>query len=219
MTLRKASIREVEGRKQRLTCRFNPSKYTITTSAEWASTPISGDDKVAQYIGSKPRSLQMELFLDAWESGSKSVAADLECLYGWTAPTTASKRKGRPRPPLLVFEWGRSSAARFQAFLSSVSATYTMFQPDGTPLRATANITLQEAPEKVAGQNPSSGGAGGERSVVLCAGDSLHSIAYAEYGDAAAWRVIAEFNGIDDPLTLTCGTRLLLPPDAEEAAS
>ena len=42
-------------------------------------------------------------------------------------------------------------------------------------------------------------------------GDSLASVAYAEYGDPTAWRAVARFNGIDDPLRCRPGTRLLLP--------
>ena len=49
----------------------------------------------------------------------------------------------------------------------------------------------------------------------MVAGDSLASIAYREYGAPAYWRALAEANGIDDPLRLRPGTRLLVPP-AEE---
>ena len=36
----------------------------------------------------------------------------------------------------------------------------------------------------------------------VVAGDTLASIAYAEYGDPTMWRPLAAFNGIDDPLRL-----------------
>jgi nucleoid-associated protein YgaU len=46
---------------------------------------------------------------------------------------------------------------------------------------------------------------------VVKRGQSLATIASAEYGDPRAWRIIADANGIDNPLRLAPGTRLLLP--------
>jgi nucleoid-associated protein YgaU len=63
-------------------------------------------------------------------------------------------------------------------------------------------------------QNPTSGALAVRRSHVVIAGDSLASVAYAEYGDASMWRLLANFNDIDDPLRVPQGTTLLLPaPD------
>ena len=39
----------------------------------------------------------------------------------------------------------------------------------------------------------------------------LAVIAYAAYGDPTRWRLIAEANGIDDPLRLRRGTPLTIP--------
>ena len=45
-------------------------------------------------------------------------------------------------------------------------------------------------------------------------GDSLASVAFHEYGNPTMWRALAEANGIDDPLRVRPGTRLLVPrPD------
>jgi nucleoid-associated protein YgaU len=51
----------------------------------------------------------------------------------------------------------------------------------------------------------------GLRSHMVRDGDSLQSIAYAAYGDATQWRVIAEANGIDDPVHLRRGSVLAIP--------
>jgi nucleoid-associated protein YgaU len=53
---------------------------------------------------------------------------------------------------------------------------------------------------------------------VVGAGDTLHSIAWDEYGNASWWRALAEFNGIDDPLRVNPGVRLLIPTSDEAAA-
>ena len=42
-------------------------------------------------------------------------------------------------------------------------------------------------------------------------GDTLPSISYDAYGDATKWRLIAEANGVDNPLHLRRGASLSLP--------
>ena len=49
----------------------------------------------------------------------------------------------------------------------------------------------------------------------MVVGDSLASVAYAEYGDATLWRPLARFNSIDDPLRIPDGTTILVPSAAE----
>jgi hypothetical protein len=205
----KAYLMEKEGAK-RLECQFNPREYTIATSATWHKAPTKGAPKAPtpEFVGANPRTLQLELFFDAWES-SHDVGSDLDTLFEWTNPTQKSLSSNQPNPPILVFHWGVKSF--FDAYLKQVSAKVTMFRSDGTACRATASTTFEEVPNEAAGQNPSSGGAAGRRTHLLGDGDSLQSIAYAEYGNPALWRGLAEVNGIDDPLRVRAGTRLLIP--------
>jgi nucleoid-associated protein YgaU len=90
-----------------------------------------------------------------------------------------------------------------------------MFRRDGTPVRATATISLEEVTAEAAAQNPTSGAREGRSSHVVAEGESLASVAYREYGLASLWRGLAVFNGIDDPMRLAPGTELLLPTQAE----
>lgn len=83
------------------------------------------------------------------------------------------------------------------------------------PIRATCRLSLHEIPNTTQGQNPTSGALTAQRVHRVVAGDSLQSLAWREYGDAAAWRAIAEANGIDDPSRLSNGAELVLP-SAEE---
>jgi hypothetical protein len=78
-------------------------------------------------------------------------------------------------------------------------------------VRAEVVVKLTAILRQPEGQNPTSGGLVPRRSKVLGRSDSLASVAQAEYGDPGYWRDIAELNGIDDPLRLTAGRRLLLP--------
>jgi nucleoid-associated protein YgaU len=50
-------------------------------------------------------------------------------------------------------------------------------------------------------------------------GDTLTSVAQQEYGDPGLWRALADANGVDDPMRLPAGARLLVPPRARARAA
>jgi nucleoid-associated protein YgaU len=64
-------------------------------------------------------------------------------------------------------------------------------------------------------QNPTSGGPAVRRSHRMIDGDTLASLAFAEYGDPTMWRAIAKYNRVDDPLRLPSGSVLVLPAPEE----
>ncbi|MGP4004434.1 CIS tube protein [Streptomyces sp. 8N706] len=198
---------------------FNPSQLSLTRSAQWKTTPTAAvrSAAVPEFLGPEPRSLNVEIFLDGTDKpGSNRVLKDVELLFSCCEVTSASIAAKQPSTPWVVFRWGSFSTVSFTAYVSSVDATYTLFSTTGVPMRATCQVHLQEIPSKTAGQNPTSGALTAQRVHRVVAGDSLQSLAWREYGDATAWRAIAEANGIDDPTVLPPGVELLLPA-AEEA--
>ncbi|MEZ0241048.1 MAG: peptidase M23 [Chloroflexota bacterium] len=217
--LSKAILRVVEGTPsvKELRFTFNPTEYTITKSAQW-NRPTTGGAKSATtpaFQGANPQTLQMEIFFDEYEAGG-NVTAKVATLLEWLKPTLSSVNQTQPQPPILAFEWGVNDALKnFRGFLKSVTAKYTMFRGDGLPTRASANVSLEEVPLDAGKQNPTSGAIAGRSTHVLHEGDTLASIAYAEYGNAALWRGLAAFNDIDDPLRLKPGARILVPTMAE----
>jgi len=200
--------------------KYNPEQYTVEKSAEWTRPRAPGAESTPDpdYTTTNPTRLTMEIFFDAFEELAGDVSKDVDTLLTWTKPTPVSRATGTPLPPLLMFQWGSSSAlSGFRGFLKSVSARYTLFRIDGTPIRATCNITLEEVPQETARQNPTSGTRPGMRVHVLTEGETLHSVAWSEYRQARYWRGLAAFNGIDDPLRVEPGTSLLLPTPREAA--
>lgn len=217
--LSKAMLRVVEGTpsKKELRFTFNPTEYTVAKSTQWNRPTTKGAKSATKpdFQGAGPQTLQMEIFFDEYESGG-NVTEKIATLFEWLTPTSNSLSKDQPQPPVLVFEWGVNAALKnFRGFLKSVSAKYTMFRGDGMPTRASANVSLEEVPQKTAKQNPSSGAIAGRSTHVLREGDSLASIAFAEYGNATLWRGLAAFNDIDDPLRLKPGARILVPTISE----
>jgi len=221
LALQKAILRVVDGTPGFLRVKFNPTKYSVSRSARWNQPATTGAENSppSQYTGqAEPMSLDMTLFFDELESADNDVMGDVNKLLNWTKPDPMNLRQQRPQPPLLTLEWGGNPALDgFKGYLSNVSAEYSMFRVDGRAIRATCTIKLQQQVEEPAGTNPTSGSLESTGSHLLIEGETLQSIAYAEYGEASYWRGVAAFNDIDDPTRLRVGIRLLLPT-AEEAA-
>jgi nucleoid-associated protein YgaU len=198
---------------------FNPKEVTITKAAKWEFKPSKAAKNAppVQFLGTDPAKMTLEMFFDATAAQDGSVVLAVEGLLACCVPTEKSLAHKNSVPPIVVLHWGSTSS--FPAIVSSVSAKFTLFSSDGTPIRAVCSVTLEEMPgEKFRKQNPTSGGYDVQRVHRTVAGDSLASVAFDEYGDPNAWRPLAAFNGIDDPLRVPTGTVLLLPSPEELGA-
>ncbi len=219
VALEKATLVVVVGkglRKTKLKFQYNPEHYTLVKSAEWKAPDQSSGKSTAEptFTKTNPATVTMDVFFDAFGELSGDVTDDVQTLMAWTKPCPEPNEgtTNQYQPPVLEFRWGASDALDgFRGFLRSVTAQYTMFRSDGTPIRATCNITLEEVASSTWPQNPTSGGKPGLQAHVLIEGETLHSVAWAEYGNASYWRAVAALNHIDDPMRISPGTRLLLP--------
>lgn len=186
---------------------FNPKDYTITRRAGWTSNPAKKAAAPAEYLGAEPAQITVEMFLDENEQKNGDVSKTVQKLFDCLDPHKATGDS--PSAPYVTFLWGK--AIRFRGIVTSVTARYTLFRGQGTPVRGTATLTIKEMATPAGSQNPTSGGTAGYRTHIMRAGDTLASVAYAEYGDAARWRDLAEANGIDDPTRVPAGRSLLVP--------
>jgi nucleoid-associated protein YgaU len=123
-------------------------------------------------------------------------------------------------PPTLTFQWGPPMLGfMYNVKLTSCKVKYMRFTTAGIPIRAEVNLTMVEVPSDLGSlpMNPTSGGEPGRRSHTVGEGESLQSIATANYGNPGAWRRIAEVNGITDPTRIRPGKVVYLP-NADELA-
>ena len=101
--LSKATLRVVSGTPKRLELRFlyNPTEYTVTKGSNWSRPQTSGAKSTTrpQFGGTNPQTLQMEIFFDAFESGSGSVGDDVATLLDWTMATTRRAPRRSPNHP------------------------------------------------------------------------------------------------------------------------
>ena len=112
-------------------------------------------------------------------------------------------------PPICLFVWG---SFIFQCIIERVSKRFTMFIADGTPVRATLNLTLKEYREvDIQVKEMSLQSADVTKRWTVRQGDSLWALAAREYGNPGDWKIIADANGIDNPRILECGRELVIP--------
>jgi hypothetical protein len=199
-----------------LTCWFNPTDYTVSKANQWSDgRQLSDEFPQREFVGGDPRELRMTLLFDAADTDNDDVAGVTDQLFSMLeVQPDVETGKRTARPPTVTFSWGQVSS--FTAVATSLRVRYTLFDVDGTPLRAVADLVLTQV-EKVVGanggarQNPTTSGIAGLRMHTVRDGDSLQSIAYAMYGDPTRWRPIAEANRVDDPLALPRGRTLTVP--------
>jgi hypothetical protein len=196
---------------------YNPSEVKTSSTATWRK-PNGAMTNRPEFISSGPQKAQLSIFFDEWGNDGGDVSKQVNQLLGWTRPSRESvDQHDRPRPPVVSFRWGLSGALSDHKWcIESVSAEYTMFRGDGTPIRATCDLSLSEySADGPAAQNPTSGARESRRGRVVGEGDSLASLAFAEFGDATLWRALARINGIDDPMAVAPGSRILVPSAVE----
>ena len=183
---------------------FNPEGYVVGRRVRWREHAVLlGDVPKIEYTGGGRRRLDVVLLLDA-SFGGRDVRADVDRLESFTRIDP-----DRHRPPWLLFSW---ASLQFDGVLESISTSYVLFAPDGSPLRAFVRLVLRERPigeerEREPLQSPDRA-----KRRRIRQGDTLPSIAHEEYGDAGAWRRIADRNGLDDPSTLSVGAWIVVPP-------
>jgi phage tail protein X len=217
-SLVKAVIMNVDSG-DRVECLFNPKEYTFAKQNNWEKKKVTGGNvPQVTFSGGDPATLQMELLFDTYAEANGGLAEDVRKKYTdkiWGLMIVDEKLKDKKnkkgRPPTVRFQWG--SAWSFNAVLKSVQQKFTLFLPDGTPVRATLTCAFEQVQDEaqLAPQNPTSGGIGGERVWTVAEGDSLGWIAYKEYGDTSKWREIAEANRLASVRELIPGSVLVIP--------
>jgi len=215
---------------------FNPTEYTLNKGAQIAEVTIPGlDSPILQFVRGQTETLSLDLFFDTTDTGMDDNATSVTTLTDQFYQLV--KIDGTTHaPPICFFSWGAifpgqlassqgggtGSQQRhgFKCVIESVRQRYTLFSPQGVPLRATLTVSLKEyktLSEQIAQLNMQS--SDHSQTHVVQIGETLSQIAYDVYDDPTQWRAIADQNSIFDPLQLTPGTVLEIPVLSSTASS
>ncbi|HMO95633.1 MAG TPA: hypothetical protein PKD27_05885 [Tepidiformaceae bacterium] len=225
MSLVKATIRNLDTN-ETVTCMFNPTKYSFAKSVGWAAPEGNKGGRglnipPLEFTGGEAATITLNLFFDTTASGEDVRTKYTNRLWDLALinQDKIDPKTKTGRPPRCMFEWGQSWS--FEAVVTQITQTFTMFLEDGTPVRATVDLALKQAhdPGRFPAQNPTSGAVSGHRTHTVEQRETLDLIASREYGESRHWRHIAESNGIHDPLRVRPGTVLALPPLPDSEAT
>ena len=198
-----------------IACLFNPTKLQLAKSNSWTSGNASGKNAPdLVFDGGSSGTLSLELIFDTTNDGS-AVTTHTNKLTALMSVDTQladyDSATGTGRPQWVKFHWGDMHT--FKSVISSMDLTFTYFSAAGVPLRANVSLSLtQYEPEANWGpQNPTSGTPTPQRLHQVQRGETLDRISARHYKDSTKWRIIADANGITDPLALKPGSVLTIP--------
>ncbi len=198
-------------KEKKLPVLFNPSEYNISRSVNYAKLDIPGlDNPIMQFISGGQTSLKLTLHFDTQNTYiSPTASTDVR---EYTSPIMdALWIDGKVHaPPMAAFSWG---GFFFKGVITEVQQSFTMFLPNGLPIRAKVDLTFINNQNALAAKRKSPFESP-DRTKTRYAQQSvqLWRMANAEYGDPKYWRVIADYNGIYNPRKFPSGKLLHLPP-------
>jgi hypothetical protein len=168
MDLEKAKLMPAEGGGESLDFMFNPTQLVFSRSAKWEPAKGSRNDgnllpKVS-FSGVDPYQLTIsDVLFDTYETG-KSVSEYIRKFQAAVDPPSSQSGAGQgssggsgsnsgksKRPPVYIFRWGAEQTFSFRCVVKKLDFTYTMFLPDGTPVRAKMTLSLQEVDKGIGG--------------------------------------------------------------------
>jgi hypothetical protein len=206
---------EIENGDDDIHCMFNPSELSIKHSNQWSGETLPGwDAPELTYGGGNAGTMSLDLTFDTTAEGvavTKYTNKLLDLMKIDPSLPGYVEEDSNGRPPWVKFHWGDMHS--FTAIIESVDLRFTYFSTTGMPLRAKVDLSLKQffADDEWGPQNPTSGTPKPHRVHRVQKGETLDRIAARHYGESTKWRLIADANGITDPLALRPGAFLNIP--------
>jgi nucleoid-associated protein YgaU len=185
--------------------RFNPTEYRLSKGNNFAEIDIPGlESPPLQFVRGAAETLAVDFLLD-----TSDTLEDVRSRYVTRLRDLLRLQEKLHAPPIIAFVWDEQV---FKGVIESMDVSYTMFSPQGTPLRAQVSAKLKEyRPVDIQVSERPLSSPDVEKAYVVRRGETLASISAAVYRDPALWRRIASANSILDPRRLEPGTSLTIP--------
>lgn len=187
----------------------NPDRYSRSFQIAYNEDQEQGTQgNNPPFSRTPPEEMQFEFLFDGTGviPGSKNIQEQIEKFK-----ETVYKVEGEiHRPNFLKLLWGDLS---FNCVLKVLNINYTLFKPDGTPLRAKLDCTFMQVVEeerRASEQGYNSPDLTHVR--YTTEGDTLPLMAHRIYGDASLYLQVAKYNGLDSFRNLKPNTRIVFPP-------
>lgn len=200
---------------------FNPESFAVNNAFKYDESQAESDTGAEfKFQNIAPREFSFDFVVDSTgASGTKlDIEEEVEKFKNATGFKEAAGFVGKERRSFyLTITWG---SFNIRCITKTIDVKYTLFRPDGTPIRATISATFGEykTPLQQARENPESILNLTQVRDVLDQ-DNLTNLAKKLYGDGKKYIDIAKANGIDNLKELVSGDRLEFPPVDQLASS
>ena len=188
---------------------FNPKAYSQKYEVAYEETQAQGTtNNVKKYHLVKPAEYGLEFTLDG--TGASAPKIDVAERVAEFIRLTGELQGSTHRPPYLKVGWG---TLLIKGVLKTADIDYTLFRPDGFPLRAVVKVLLSVSEDeslRVARENRSSPDL--THLITVSAGDNLPLLAHRVYGDPAWYPHLARYNQLEHFRDLKPGSQLSFPP-------
>jgi hypothetical protein len=190
---------------------INPEQYSQAMGVHYTRQQgAGGTGKALAFNRDKGEALQLALVFDGTgtvpDAPTKTVDAQLADLKRLIYEINGDIHS----PNYVQLAWG---SLTFKGRLKTLEIDYTLFAPDGTPLRAkvkAAFVGFHDNTDGRAAQRLSSPDL--THRVVVAPGDTLPLLCHRVYGDSRYYLQVAERNGLDNFRRLLPGQTLFFPP-------
>jgi len=191
---------------------FNPATYSQKFEIEYNKEQGQGTSGSAQSFGKiKPQDYTFEFLFDG--TGAAAEPTDVAEEIKYFLDLTYRFDGELHRPYFCKLHWGHLVV---RCVMKSANVNYTLFKPDGFPLRAKIQATFSQISDdelRAAEEGRNSPDLTHYR--VVQDGDNLPLMTYKIYGEFSHYPLVALYNGLNDFRTLETGRKIAFPPLAE----
>jgi hypothetical protein len=194
---------------------INPSSYAFSRQISYNDRQAQGSPGMSpEFNRISDEEISFDLVFDATgvipapvgQNYSNGVADVLKQFMNLIATVNGTIHS----PNYLIIGWAQ---LQFQCVLSSLKIDYTLFMPNGTPLRAKVAVTFKSfASETALAKRTKKSSPDLSHVIIVTAGDKLPDLCYQVYGDSSYYADVARVNGLLSFRDLSPGTSLLFPP-------
>jgi Contractile injection system tube protein len=143
LTIRAYSDREMKTLSGELSAMYNPDSVSLDYSTAYMPDQFVNTSRQSnRYVQTQPGNLTLELLFDARMPGNRRP---IDLQLGRLRALCYDVNPARGEPRYLQILWGQmrwNGRGYFSGRMLSLSFRYTLFEPDATPLRATAQLVL-----------------------------------------------------------------------------
>ena len=204
---------------------INPSQYQKSYTVNYnPSQAIGQGSQRQQFKEIESESFKLEFTLDGTGVVNNTLLPGQGLINAFIKDLTVSDRVKQLKETVYYFNgtthhprfikivWGDENGL-FKGVLNSLQVTYTLFDPDGKPLRAKVVCNFKSH-KSVETQNQEENRSSPDLTHVrlVKSGDTLPMMCYRIYGDAKYYWQVAQANQLVNFRTLEEGTELIFPP-------